>query len=298
MARTVKSVKQSSAPLLWAYIELLKPTVMSLAIFTAAISMVLCNKDLSRMSLVLGVTLIAIGAGAAGCLNMWYEYPRDSLMKRTQNRPIPAGIIQPWQALIWGIFLANISVVGLFQFFNVQAALWMLFTIFYYVVFYTMFLKLKTDQSIVIGGLAGALPPIIGEATVSYGSISFESIWMCALIFMWTPAHFWSLSLECFKDYIKANFPIRPHTVGIETTKRDIIIYTLLTVFVSILPILNHSAGWIYIVGSTILGSQFIRLSCQLKHNLKPMRFFGFSILYLFLLFLFRLIDALVTGLI
>lgn len=280
-----------------AYLELLKPRVMGLAILSAAVGMAVApSNQLSLAMHILALFFIALGAGASGCFNMWWEHPRDALMERTKSRPIPAAYVTPNQAFWWATFLAILSLTGLGALFNAQAALWMAVTIAYYVIVYTIFLKPRTDQSIVIGGLAGALPPLIGEAVVT-GTTSPESWLLCALIFFWTPPHFWSLALMYWRDYVSAGFPIRPHTRGDQHTRRDILYYAIVTNFVSLAPWIMGQCRFIYGYGALWLGLVWVIRAWQLYlHKRSARSFFGFSIIYLFSLLLLRLMDVFVMG--
>ena len=205
---------------------LMKPRVMSLVIFTCAVGFLTSNSNTNITDAMVGITLVALGAGAAGCLNMWYESDLDALMTRTCIRPIPTGKINRNQALIFGICLSVISVVALNYFANFLSASLLLFTIFFYLFVYTIWLKRKTPQNIVIGGAAGALPPVIGW-TIATNSISLEPLAFFFIIFFWTPSHFWALSLYKADDYKKAKIPMLPLTDGIEKTKVYIFIYSL-----------------------------------------------------------------------
>lgn len=279
------------------YFELLKPRVMTLAILSAAVGMLATpNNNLSWGMHLVGLFFIALGAGASGCFNMWWEIEQDGLMERTCKRPLPSHTVLPQKAIVLASLLALMSLVGLWAFFNTQAALWMLATIAYYVVVYTIFLKPRTDQSIVIGGLAGALPPLIGEAAVC-GHTSMESWLLCALIFFWTPPHFWSLALFCWRDYVAAGFPILPHTQGIQRTKRDIVYYSMITAIISLLPWWLGLCQFIYGFGALWLGIIWIIRSIQLFHGKRsPKSFFAYSIVYLFSLLILRLVDLYVLA--
>lgn len=270
---------------------------MGLAILSAAVGMAAAPAN--QLSLAMhGVALffIALGAGSSGCFNMWWEHPRDALMERTKNRPIPASHITANQAFWWATFLGSLSLIGLGVLFNLQAAIWMAATIAYYVIIYTIFLKPHTDQSIVIGGLAGALPPLIGEAVIT-GTTSAESWLLCALIFFWTPAHFWSLALIYWRDYVSAGFPILPYTRGDQHTRRDILFYAIVTAVISVLPWIIGQCRFIYGYGALWLSLVWVIRAWQLYcHTRSPKSFFGFSIVYLFSLLLLRFIDMFVLA--
>ena len=231
---------------------LLKPRVMSLVIFTCAVGYVTSNSTIDTVNAIAGIIMVALGAGAAGCLNMWYDADIDAIMSRTCLRPIPTGKIKKNYALIYGILLSFISVISLNYFTNTLSALLLLFTILFYIFVYTIWLKRKTPQNIVIGGAAGALPPIIGW-TIATNSISLEPISLFLIIFFWTPSHFWALSLYKAGDYKKAKIPMLPVSDGIEKTKIYIFVYSLLMIPVIILPYLINFAGLKYLIPSIIL---------------------------------------------
>ena len=248
----------------------------------------------------IGIILVALGAGAAGCLNMWYEADLDALMTRTCLRPIPTGKINKQQALVFGILLTVFSVSALNYFANFLSASLLLFTIFFYLFIYTIWLKKKTPKNIVIGGVAGSLPPVIGWA-IATNSISLASISLFLIIFFWTPSHFWALSLYKTDDYKKAKIPMMPLTHGIEKTKAYILIYSLLMLPVIILPYVITFSGLIYLIPAMML-TIYYNFICydlyQHKKNKfvlkKAKKVFGYSILYLFLIFVLFLIDNLI----
>jgi len=279
---------------------LMKPRVMSLVIFTCAVGFLTSNSDTSISDAMIGITLVALGAGAAGCLNMWYESDLDALMTRTCLRPIPTGKINRKQALAFGIMLTVFSVGALNHFSNFLSASLLLFTIFFYLFIYTIWLKRKTPQNIVIGGAAGALPPVIGW-TIATNTISLESLTLFLIIFFWTPSHFWALSLYKADDYKKAKIPMLPLTDGIEKTKVYIFIYSLLMLPVVILPYAIKFSGLIYLMPTIILTIYYNFICYDLlnykknKFNLKKAKkVFGYSILYLFLIFVLFLIDNII----
>jgi len=248
----------------------------------------------------IGITLVALGAGAAGCLNMWYESDLDALMTRTCLRPIPTGKINRQQALTFGILLSVISVGALNYFTNFLSASLLLFTIFFYLFIYTIWLKRKTPQNIVIGGAAGALPPVIGW-TIATNTISLEPLSLFLIIFFWTPSHFWALSLYKADDYKKAKIPMLPLTDGIEKTKVYILIYSLLMIPIIIFPYWINFSGLIYLIPALILTIYYNYICLDLyqykknKFDLKKAKkVFGYSILYLFLIFVLFLIDSLI----
>ncbi|WP_415313135.1 heme o synthase [Candidatus Pelagibacter sp. Uisw_106] len=279
---------------------LMKPRVMSLVIFTCAVGLLTSNSNIGIIDATIGITLVALGAGAAGCLNMWYESDLDALMTRTCLRPIPTGKINRNQALTFGVLLSVISVVALNYFSNFLSASLLLFTIFFYLFVYTIWLKRKTPQNIVIGGAAGALPPVIGW-TIATNTISLESLALFLIIFIWTPSHFWALSLYKADDYKKAKIPMLPLTDGIEKTKVYIFIYSLLMLPIIIFPYWINFSGLIYLIPAFVL-TIYYNFICfdlyQYKKNKfdlkKAKKVFGYSILYLFLIFVLLLIDSLI----
>ena len=281
-------------------ILLLKPRVMSLVIFTCAVGYVTSNSYINTSNAIIGIVLVALGAGAAGCLNMWYDSDIDALMTRTCLRPIPAGKIKKKYALAYGVILTFFSVILLNYFTNTLSALLLLFTILFYILVYTIWLKRKTPQNIVIGGAAGALPPIIGW-TIATNSISLEPITLFLIIFFWTPSHFWALSLYKASDYKKAKIPMLPVSDGIEKTKVHIFIYSLLMIPVVIFPYIINFAGIIYLVPTVIL-TLYYNIICynllDYKKNKfdtkKAKRVFSYSIFYLFIIFVLFLLDSLI----
>lgn len=278
----------------------MKPRVMSLVIFTCAVGLLTSDSSTNIIEAMIGITLVALGAGAAGCLNMWYEADLDALMTRTCLRPIPTGKINKQQALIFGALLTVFSVSALNYFANFLSASLLLFTIFFYLFVYTIWLKRKTPQNIVIGGIAGSLPPVIGW-TIATNSISLASISLFLIIFFWTPSHFWTLSLYKADDYKKAKIPMMPLTDGIEKTKIYIFIYSLLMLPVIILPYVINFSGLIYLIPAIML-TIYYNFMCYDLYKRKKNKFvlkkakkvFSYSILYLFLIFVLFLIDNLI----
>ena len=277
--------------------KLMKPRVMSLVIFTCAVGLLTAPTMVSTQDAIIGILLVSMGAGAAGALNMWYESDLDALMSRTCLRPIPTGKVNKNQALIFGITLSVISVVALDYFTNRVSAGILLFTIIFYVLIYTIWLKKRTSQNIVIGGAAGALPPVIGW-TIATGSLSLEPLVFFLIIFFWTPSHFWALSLYKSEDYKKANIPMLPLTNGIESTKVNIFVYSLIMLPVIIFPYAINFVGLIFLIPSLLLTIYYNYLCFDLykfKKNKfsakKAKTIFGYSILYLFLVFVLFLID-------
>ena len=225
---------------------------MSLVIFTCAVGLLMSPTTVPFYNSITSIFFVAIGAGAAGSLNMWYEADLDKLMTRTCLRPIPTGKLNKGQALIFGIALSLISIIGLHYSSNLLSAIMLLSTISFYLFIYTMWLKRKTSQNIVIGGASGALPPVIGW-TIANNSISLEPITFFLIIFFWTPSHFWALSLFKADDYKKANIPMLPLTNGIENTKKNILIYSILMLPVVVAPYAIGFVGIIYLATSLIL---------------------------------------------
>ena len=280
--------------------KLMKPRVMSLVIFTCAVGLLTSPNIISSKDAIIGILLVSLGAGAAGALNMWYESDLDALMSRTCLRPIPTGKVNKNQALILGVTLSIISVVALDYFTNRISAAILLLTILFYVFVYTIWLKRRTSQNIVIGGAAGAFPPVIGW-TIATGSLSLEPLTFFLIIFFWTPSHFWALSLYKSDDYKKANIPMLPLTNGVESTKINIFIYSLLMIPVIIFPYLIGFVGLTFLIPSILL-TFYYNFLCYELYNFKKNKFnpkkakgiFGYSILYLFLVFVLFLIDKIV----
>jgi len=280
------------------FYNLMKPRVMSLVVFTALVGLVISKNQIDFVSSILALFFVAAGAGAAGALNMWYDSEIDAIMSRTCLRPIPLGKISNNQALYFGIFLTLVSVIGLYFVSNILSASILALTIGFYIFVYTIWLKRRSVQNIVIGGAAGAFPPVIGW-TISNNSLSIEPIVLFLIIFFWTPSHFWSLSLYKSDDYKKADIPMLPVVSGVEFTKKNIFIYALILFPITILPFYFNFAGLIYLIPALILGIIYIFLTYQLlKANNKTneekysKKIFGFSILYLFLIFSLLLIES------
>ena len=279
---------------------LMKPRVMSLVIFTCAVGLLTAPNTVSLFDAIIGIFFVTIGAGAAGALNMWYEADLDKLMTRTCLRPIPTGKINREHALIFGIILSILSITGLYFFSNLLSSILLFATIAFYVFVYTIWLKRKTPQNIVIGGASGALPPVIGW-TIATNSLTFEPITFFLIIFFWTPSHFWALSLYKSDDYKKANIPMLPLTNGIESTKINIFVYSLLMLPVIIFPYLINFVGLTFLIPSLLL-TLYYNFLCYELYNYKRNKFnpkkaksiFGYSILYLFLIFVLFLIDKII----
>ena len=283
-----------------AFFNLMKPRVMSLVIFTCAVGLLIAPVKINFFDAIFSLLAVALGSGAAGALNMWYESDLDSLMTRTCLRPIPTGKLTKNQALIFGITSSLISIIVLYIFSNLIAATVLGFTILFYVFVYTIWLKRKTPQNIVIGGASGALPPVIGWAIATNG-ISLEPIILFLIIFVWTPSHFWALSLYKTDDYRKAKIPMLPITSGIKTTKFNIFVYALILFPIVLSPYFFNFSGLTYLFFAIVLSSYYIFISYKLlkeKNSIKEKKLatklFGYSILYLFMIFVFILIDKIV----
>jgi heme o synthase len=278
------------------YVALMKPRVMSLVVFTALVGLMVAPGHLHPVLGFAALLCIAVGAGAAGALNMWFDADVDAMMSRTRLRPIPAGRVLPQEALGFGMTLAvgSVAVLGLVA--NWLAAGLLAFTIFFYVAIYTAWLKRSTPQNIVIGGAAGAFPPMIGWAAAT-GAIGIESVLMFLIIFFWTPPHFWALSLWRCQDYARAGIPMLPVVAGAAETRRQILIYSLVLAPIGAAPWLAGAAGLIYGAAALVAGGMMARLAHQLYRlgdtaaDRAAKKLFGFSIVYLFLLFAVLLID-------
>jgi protoheme IX farnesyltransferase len=273
------------------YVTLLKPRVMSLVIFTAFTGVLVAPLHVNPVIAFASLLAIAAGAGASGALNMWYDADIDALMQRTQNRPIPAGRMSKGDALGFGLVLAVLSVMSLGIVANWLAAALLGFTIFFYVAIYTMWLKRSTPQNIVIGGAAGALPPVVGYAAAT-GEISLASIVLFTIIFVWTPPHFWALALVKAEEYGRAGVPMLPNVKGADRTRRDILLYSLLLAPLGLAPWLVGFASLAYCISALALGALILLFSLRVYFNRTgpkadrcAKQLFGFSILYLFLLF-------------
>jgi len=283
-----------------AFFNLMKPRVMSLVIFTCAVGLLIAPVKVSFLDAVFSLIAVALGSGAAGALNMWYESDLDSLMTRTCLRPIPTGKLTRNQALAFGIMSSLISVIALYIFSNLIAATILAITILFYVFVYTIWLKRKTPQNIVIGGASGALPPVIGWAIATNG-IALEPIILFLIIFIWTPSHFWALSLYKSEDYKKAKIPMLPVTSGIKTTKFNIFIYALILFPVVISPFFFNFSGLTYFMLATTLSGYYLFISFKLLKEKNSIiekklaaKLFGYSIIYLFMIFISILIDRIV----
>ena len=275
------------------YIEILKPRVMSLVTFTGLVGLVVAPGHIHPVLAGVAVLCIAVGAGAAGAINMWYERDIDALMRRTAGRPLPAGRMMPGEALGFGAVLATGAVLVMGLAANWVAAELLALTIGFYVLVYTIWLKRRTPQNIVIGGAAGAFPPIIGWAAVT-GDIGWGAIALFAIIFFWTPPHFWALSLYRSGDYATAGVPMLPVVAGPRQTKRQMLLYTLLLWPVTAAPWLLGVAGSLYGVGAILLNGVFTGTAIQVwrdSGDRSARRMFALSLLYLFLIFSLLLLD-------
>lgn len=302
--------KGRTIPARWQdYVALLKPRVMSLVVFTGLTGLVCAGKPMHPVLAAVAILCIAVGAGASAALNMWFDADIDGKMRRTRGRPVPAGRVQGADALALGITLSILSVCTMIVAINLLAAMLLAFTIFFYAVVYTMWLKRSTAQNIVIGGLSGALPPVIGWAAAT-GTVPLNAWLLCAIIFMWTPPHFWALSLYTSEDYAKVGVPMMPVVRGAKSTRLQILIYSLLLIPICILPAFTGLGGKLYLGIAALGGLMFLVLAWRLfrsrageaadPRNIKTgeaglydvkaaakdaRNLFAFSILYLFLLF-------------
>ena len=272
------------------------PFLLSTDLSTSLIRVVGTSVHIHPFYQLITILCIALGSGAGASLNMWYDRDIDAIMHRTQKRPIPSGRIAADDALALGLML-SVASVGLLALISFAAAAWLAFAIFFYAVIYTMLLKRTTSQNIVIGGLAGAFPALIGWVAASPAPALMPWL-MVAIVFFWTPPHFWALALYRHSDYAKANVPMLPVTAGIPATKRQILVYTILLVAVSLSP-LFAGAGPAYGIGAALLGANFLRHAIRVLITEEPrvaMRMFGYSILYLFILFALLVADHFTQG--
>ena len=289
------------------YVRLLKPRVMSLVVFTALAGICAAPMGLHPVEALAALICIAVGAGASGALNMWYDADIDAAMGRTQARPIPAGIVEPGEALSLGLGLSFLSVVMLGLFTNLVAAGLLLFTIFFYAVIYTMWLKRATPQNIVIGGAAGAFPPMIGWAAMT-GDITWASTLLFLVIFLWTPPHFWALALFRNADYARVGIPMMPVVAGEASTRRQIFWYAAILLPVAVLPAFSTAGGPVYLVATAAVSVRFLyhswlvsrrdRAVAQADGYRGEKRLFGVSISYLFIVFGALIADALLKALV
>jgi heme o synthase len=298
----VAGVGEPSLATVGDYIALMKPRVMSLVVFTALVGLAVAPGSLHPVAAFTALLCIAVGAGAAGALNMWYDADVDALMTRTARRPVPMGRVRPGEALAFGLTLGSFAVVTLGLLVSWVASALLAFTIFFYVVIYTIWLKRSTPQNIVIGGAAGAFPPMIGWASVT-GSLSFEPVLLFLIIFFWTPPHFWALALYRTEDYARARIPMLPVVSGDASTRRQIMFYTLILVPLGVAPWALGYTGALYGVTAIVTGAIMVALGWQVFRESRPAErasrnLFAFSILYLFLLFAVLLVERGWGGLI
>ncbi len=305
MTVTTTALPQSAGQLAdWRdYFALLKPRVMTLVIFTAACGLFAAPGHINPFLGFVAILSIAVGAGASGALNQWYEADIDAVMKRTADRPIPAGRVSPAEALSFAVALAGGSVMVMGLSVGWLAASLLLGSILFYAVVYTVWLKRRTPQNIVIGGLAGAFPPMIGWAAVT-GDVTLMPALLVAIIFLWTPPHFWSLALFMEADYSKAGVPMLPVTHGLKATRTQVLLYSLVLVPVSVLPWALGFAGWIYGTVTLALGGIFVAQAFAVSRNtatataemVPEKKLFRFSLLYLFLVFAALVADHWILG--
>ena len=285
------------------YLALMKPRVMTLVVFTALVALLVAPGSLHPVIGFTALLCIAVGAGAAGALNMWYDADVDALMARTSRRPIPRGRIAPGEALAFGLTLAGFAVGVLGLAANWLAALLLGFTIFFYVVVYTVWLKRATPQNIVIGGAAGALPPVIGWAAAT-GSVAVEPCLMFLIVFFWTPPHFWALSLLRADDYARARLPMLPVVAGLDETRRQILLYSIVLAPVGMTPWLFGYAGAAYATTALVSGAAMVGLAWRARRRdgapgrRAAQQLFAFSIVYLFVLFAALLVEGEMGGLV
>lgn len=277
------------------FVALLKPRVMSLVVFTGMVGLYLAPGTLHPFLAFIAIACISLGSGAAGAINMWIDRDIDAVMERTQKRPIPMGKIAPEEALHFGVFCAVTSVFIMSVAINYMAALLLASAILFYVFIYSMWLKRSTPQNIVIGGAAGAFPPLIGWAAVT-GDVTIEPLLLFTIIFMWTPPHFWALALYRSGDYAKAGIPMLPVVSGSKHTRLQMLLYTLALGIVTLVPVFIGMTGVVYATGAIVLGLRFYHYAARIyvyytERCAKQM--FRFSILYLFLLFILLVVDKL-----
>ncbi|NNE56770.1 MAG: protoheme IX farnesyltransferase [Hellea sp.] len=298
------------------YLALMKPRVMSLVVFTAWVGLICAPVNISILPMAVIILCIAVGAGASGALNMWYDADIDAAMTRTRKRPIPRGTINRETALTFGIMMSFFAVLTLWMVSNIVAAGLLAFTIFFYAVIYTMWLKRSTPQNIVIGGAAGAFPPMIGWAAVT-GEITIDSTILFLIIFLWTPAHFWALALYKTGDYDKAGIPMMPNVKGPASTRLQILIYALLLAAICVAPIITGLAGMMYGGVALLLNLGFVGLAFKVwksrageraeahdeaslyavkSGDLAARNLFAYSIIYLFAIFGVLAIENLLAG--
>ena len=282
------------------FLTLLKPRVMTLVVFTSICGVMLAPQNLHPFLFFISILCISLGAGASGAINMWYDRDIDSLMERTKKRPIPVGKVEPLDALGFGVILSVTSIIVLGLAVNYKAAFLLAFSISFYVFIYTIWLKRRTSQNIVIGGAAGAFPPVIGWVC-STGEISLFPILLFCLIFFWTPPHFWALALYKDIEYSKANVPMLPVVSGKKETKKQIFLYSIILLFISLLPFIFNFSGMFYLGSTLLLNLYFCYLSYKLfrsdgsRNSHYAPKLFKFSILYLYLIFTSLVLDSILV---
>jgi protoheme IX farnesyltransferase len=279
------------------FVSLLKPRVMSLVVLTALAGMLCAPNSIHPVIAFASLAAIAVGAGAAGALNMWWDADIDALMARTRLRAIPSGLVEPGEALYFGLTLAFFSVLTLAVAANLLAAGLLAFTIFFYAVIYTMWLKRWTPQNIVIGGAAGALPPVVGYAAAS-GTVTLDSLLLFAIIFVWTPPHFWALALVKSRDYERAGVPMMPNVKGPSHTRLEILVYTLVLAPLGVAPWLTGLGGGLYGAAAVVAGLGMVVMAVRVYRtregvaaNRAAMQLFGYSIVYLFVLVALLIVE-------
>jgi heme o synthase len=297
-SRAVSARHEPSIASVGDYLALMKPRVMSLVVFTALVGLMIAPGHIHPVIGFTALLCVAVGAGAAGALNMWYDADIDAVMTRTLNRPIPRGRVAPGEAFAFGMVLAGFSVVVLGLLVSWLAAALLAFTVFFYIVVYTVWLKRSTPQNIVIGGAAGAFPPMIGWAAVT-GNISVEPCLLFLIVFFWTPPHFWALSLTRADDYARARVPMLPVVAGAEETRRQILLYSIALVPIGASPWLLGYAGAIYGVTALVAGAVMVALAERVRRERDSelgeraaQQLFAFSIVYLFVLFAVLLVEG------
>jgi protoheme IX farnesyltransferase len=295
LARTLPVASADSGAAVGDFVALLKPRVMSLVVFTGIAGLAVAPGHIHPVLAAVAVLCIAVGSGASGAINMWYDRDIDAVMRRTSGRPLPAGRMEPRAALEFGVVLAVASVMVMGLALNWAAAALLAAAIGFYVFIYTIWLKRRTPQNIVIGGAAGAFPPMIGWAAVT-GDVGLGAVVLFAMIFMWTPPHFWALALYKSDEYARAGVPMLPVVSGPAETKRQILIYALALVPVTLMPVFIGLASWVYGGVAAALGVVFILGAVQVMRGVDraPQRLFAYSIFYLFLLFALLMVDGLV----
>lgn len=277
------------------YLELTKPKVVLLIVFTAFVGMLLSVDDgvPPVLTMVYGLIGIGFAAASAAAINHWADQKIDAIMLRTQHRPLPQGELKDWNVVVFALVLCIVSMTILVLKINVLTAVLTFFSLIGYAFIYTFFLKRITPQNIVIGGAAGAAPPVLGWTAIT-GNLTGDALLLFAIIFTWTPPHFWALAIHRVDDYAKANIPMLPVTHGIQHTLLHIILYTILLLITTIFPYLVGMSGWVYLIGALVLGLRFLQLTIQMrtsKDRMLPWKVFKYSIWYLMILFALLLID-------